>query len=328
VGATRGIEAQILPRHPFRFHLLPMEPIYRTAWWRNARWPLVAVRAWRTAGRVLNDERPAIVIGTGGYAAGPVVWRAQRARIPTALQEQNAFPGLTTRLLARGARQVHLGFPEARLRISPGRRTQVFVFGNPIAQPGRVDALAARAEFGLQADRPTVFVVGGSQGARALNEIVGRALHRGFLADVNVLWGTGTKHESHYAERAVPGRVVVRGFFDPISTAYAAADLVVARAGAMTVAELCAWAKPSILVPLPTAAADHQTFNARAMASAGASVMLIERELAAEPFSKTVSSLAHDRVRLDALARSARSRGHPNAARTVIAKVLELSQVE
>src|SRR5438034_11013193 len=144
VGAHLGIEAQILPRHPFRFHLLPMEPFYRRAWWRNLRWPVIALRAWRSAGRVLQDERPAIVIGTGGYAAGPVVWRAQRAGIPTALQEQHAFPGLTTRWLARGARQVHLGFPEARLRIATGPRTQVFVFGNPITTPGRVDASAAR----------------------------------------------------------------------------------------------------------------------------------------------------------------------------------------
>ena len=101
VGAARGIESQILPRHPFPFHLLPMEPLYRRAWWRNVRWPVIAVHAWRAAGRVLQVAKPAIVIGTGGYAAGPIVWRAQRARIPTVLQEQNAFPGLTTRALAR-----------------------------------------------------------------------------------------------------------------------------------------------------------------------------------------------------------------------------------
>jgi UDP-N-acetylglucosamine--N-acetylmuramyl-(pentapeptide) pyrophosphoryl-undecaprenol N-acetylglucosamine transferase len=328
VGAARGIEAQILPRHPFRFHLLPMEPLYRRTWWRNLRWPLIAVRAWRSAGRVLHDERPAIVIGTGGYAAGPIVWRAQRARIPTALQEQNAFPGLTTRVLARGARQVHLGFPEARLRLSPGRETQVFVYGNPIAPPGRVDAVAARAEFGLLPERRTLLVVGGSQGARALNETVARTLQRGLLGEVRLLWGTGALHESSYAELAVPGRIVVRGFFDPIATAYAAADLVVARAGAMTVAELCAWGKPSILVPLPTAAADHQTFNARAMVSAGASVMLVEEELTPDLLAKTLTGLIQDPARLAALGRSARARGHPNAARTIMEKVFELSQVE
>ena len=327
VGATRGIEAQILPRHPFRFHVLPMEPLYRRAWWRNARWPLIAVQAWRAAGQVLREERPAIVIGTGGYAAGPIVWRAQSAGIPTALQEQNAFPGLTQRLLARRARQVHLGFPEARLRLSPGRRTQVFVFGNPITPPSAIDPSAARTEFGLSGKHRTVLVVGGSQGARALNETISRVLQRGLLGDVNLLWGTGTVHVDRYAPLAMPGRVVVRGFFDPIGAAYAAADLVVARAGAMTVSELCAWAKPSVLVPLPTAAADHQTFNARALANAGASVLLLEREFTADAFSKTIAPLAHDDNRLDALARSARGRGHPNAARTIMEKVLELSQV-
>ena len=329
VGAGRGIEAQILPNHPFRFHLLPMEPIYRRAWWRNLRWPAIAVRAWRAAGQVLRDEQPAIVIGTGGYAAGPVVWRAQRARIPTALQEQNAFPGLTQRMLARGARQVHLGFPEARLRLSPGSQTQVFVFGNPITPPPptAVDASAARAEFGLSAERRTVLVFGGSQGARALNETVARVIQRGSLGDINLVWGTGTMHLERYAALAIPGRIAIRGFLDPIGAAYAAADLVVARAGAMTVSELCAWGKPSVLVPLPTAAADHQTFNAQALASAGASVMLLEREFTAEAFSSTVVGLAHDDPRLAALARSARGRGHPNAARTIVAKVLELSQV-
>ena len=327
VGAQRGIEAQILPRHPFRFHLLPMEPLYRRTWWHNLRWPAIAVRAWRSAGRVLHDERPAIVIGTGGYAAGPIVLRAQLAGIPTALQEQNAFPGLTTRLLARRARQVHLGFPEAERKLSPGRRTKIFVFGNPISPPGKVDASAARSEFGLSQDRRTVLVVGGSQGARALNETVARALEHGLLGDVNLLWSTGALHESVYASRSVSGRIVVRGFFDPISTAYVAADLVVARAGAMTVAELCAWGKPSVLIPLPTAAADHQTFNAQALTTAGASVLLLERELDPGSLAKAVEPLIRDPVRLEALGKSARKRGHPYAARNIMEKVLELSQV-
>src|SRR6266511_3014836 len=327
VGARRGIEAQVLPRHPFRHHLLQIEPLYRHAWWRNARWLLIAPRVWHEVGKLLQDERPAIVIGTGGYAAGPVVWRAQRAGIPTALQEQNAFPGLTTRWLARGARQVHLGFPEANLRLSPGPRTPVFVFGNPITPPGRVDAVAARSEFSLAAERRTVLVVGGSQGARALNETVARALGLELLRDVNLIWGTGAAHESRYAALAVPGRVVVRGFFDPIAPAYAAADLVVARGGAMTVAELCAWGKPSVLVPLPTAAADHQTFNAHALANAGASVLLLESELAPESFAKTITALVQNRGRLEELARSARKRGHPNAARTIMEKVLELRKL-
>src|SRR5256884_4714404 len=103
VGAVRGIEAQVLPRYPFRHRLLPIEPIYRRTWWKNVRWMLIAGRVWRAVGRVLDEERPAIVIGTGGYAAGPVVWRAQRAGLPTVLVEEDAFPGLTTRWPPRRA---------------------------------------------------------------------------------------------------------------------------------------------------------------------------------------------------------------------------------
>ena len=332
-GAQRGIEASILPRHPFRFHLLPIEPIYRQEWWRNYLLPLVWWRATRESNRVLRDEQPSIVIGTGGYAAGPVVVGAPHAGIPTGLQEQKAVTGRNTPRLARPPRQVHLGFPEARERLTLGPLTKVFVFGNPITPPpARVDPPRARSELGLTgaggARERTVFVFGGSQGARAINEVVAGAIERGLLGDVNLVWGTGTAHEPRYASLAVPGRIVVRGFFDPITTAYAAADLVVSRAGAMTVSELCAWGKPSVLVPLPTAAADHQTFNARALANAGASVLLLERELTPESFAKTVGSLATDRRSLDALGEAARKRGHPNAARTIIEKVLELSQVE
>ena len=329
VGAQRGIEARILPRHPFRFHLLPIEPLYRRQWWRNVLLPLMWLRATRAASRVLVDEQPDIVIGTGGYAAGPVVLRAQQRGLPTVLQEQNAFPGLTTRWLARRARQVHLGFPEARERLTPGPSTTIFVFGNPITPPPpRVDALAARGELGLTASERTVFVFGGSQGARPVNEAVAGAIERGLLGDVNLIWGTGTAHEARCAPLAVAGRIVIRGFFDPIATAYAAADLVVARAGAMTVSELCAWGKPSVLVPLPSAAADHQTSNARALANAGASLLLLERDLTPESFAKTVSALAADRGRLGQLGEAAQKRGHPNAARTIIRTVLELSQVK
>ena len=331
VGAQRGIEARILPRHPFPFHLLPIEPIYRRQWWRNVVFPLVWVRAVRAANRVLRAERPRIVIGTGGYAAGPVVLQAQQMGIPTVLQEQNAFPGLTTRWLVRRARQVHLGFPEARARLTLGPFTEAFDFGNPITPPpAHVDAQAARRELGLTGGprERTVFVFGGSQGARPINEAVAGALQRGSLGDVNLIWGTGTAHESRYAPLAVPGRVVIRGFFDPIRVAYAAADLVVARAGAMTVSELCAWGKPSVLVPLPSAAADHQTSNARALEVAGASFVLRERDLNADTLAVAVATLVADRRRLDDFGAAARKRGNPNAARNIVGKILELSQVE
>src|SRR5882724_3645154 len=292
VGAERGIEAQVLPRYPFRHHLLPMEPIYRRTWWNNVRWLLIAGRAWRAVGRVLEGERPVIVIGTGGYAAGPVVWRAQQRGVPTVLQEQNAFPGLATRWLARRARQVHLGFPEARERLRVGPRTAVFALGNPIRAPEPASRDAALVELGLLPSRPTLLVFGGSQGARAINYALAGALER--------------------------------RFFDPMALAYRAADLVVARAGAMTVAELCAWGKPSILVPLPTGAADHQTHNEAALAAAGAAIDLAEQGLTPYTLAQEVTALMADRTRLESLGTLARDRGHPDAAREIMSKILTL----
>src|SRR2546422_1559798 len=121
VGAERGIEAELLPRQPFRHHLLPIEPIYRRAWWRNARWLFLAPRVWREVGQLLRQEQPVIVIGTGGYVAGPVVWRAQRARVPTALGGGKAIPRLTTRWLARAPPPGDLRVPPAPRRAFPRR---------------------------------------------------------------------------------------------------------------------------------------------------------------------------------------------------------------
>src|SRR2546428_4265336 len=325
VGAERGIEAQVLPHYPFRHHLLPMEPIYRRTWWYNVRWLLIAGRAWRAVGRVLDAERPAIVVGTGGYAAGPVVWRAQRRRIPTVLQEQNAFPGLATRWLARRARQVHLGFPEAGTLLRVGPRTAVFALGNPIREPEPGNRDAAVAELGLVPSRPTLLVFGGSQGARAINYALAGALERRLLDGVNVVWGTGTAQADALARYAVAGRVVVRGFFDPMAPVYRAADMVVARAGAMTVAELCAWGKPSILVPLPTAAADHQTRNAAALAAAGAAIPPPVERLTPSPLAPGGRARVSARYPPEASATPGRGRGHPHAGREIAWRSFTLS---
>lgn len=324
VGAERGIEADVLPRYSFHYHLLPIEPIYRRTWWKNVRWPLILGRAWRAVGRVLDAERPAIVIGTGGYAAGPVLWRAQRRRVPTVLQEQNAEPGLTTRWLARGARQIHLGFPEARERLPVGPRTAVYALGNPIRPPEPGPRDAALAALGLLPSRPTLLVFGGSQGARRINYALAGALERRLLDGVNVLWGTGAAHAEALKRYAVPGRVLVRGFFDPMTPAYRAADLVVSRAGAMTVAELCAWGKASILVPLPTSAADHQARNASALAAVGAAIQLAEEHLSPFTLAEQVTALLADRAQLESLGTRARGRGHPDAAREIVSKILTL----
>jgi UDP-N-acetylglucosamine--N-acetylmuramyl-(pentapeptide) pyrophosphoryl-undecaprenol N-acetylglucosamine transferase len=325
VGARRGVEATLLPHRPFRFHLLPAEPLYRRAWWRNARWALAAWPLAAQCRRVLRTERPAVVVGTGGYAAAPMLLAAWASGIPLVLQEQNAFPGLTTRWFARRARQVHLGFPEAGRFLRPGRGTRVYTLGNPITPPDpALSRAAARAALGLPAECQVVFAFGGSQGAQRINAVLADLVNAGRMDQVTLLWGTGEGSWERYARYHNPPRRLVRPFWDPIAHAYAAADLAVARAGAMTTAELCAYGLPAVLIPLPTAAADHQTRNAEALAAVGAAVHLPDASLSADRLLAAIQDLLSAPSRTAQMGAQALGRGRPDAARKIAEAVVVL----
>ena len=323
IGAVRGVEARILPARDYRYYLLPSEPIYRRTWWRNVRWPFVAGRLLRKVAEVCEAEEPAAVIGTGGYASGPVVWWAARHGIPTAIQEQNAYPGLASRWLSRRVRHVYLGLPEARRLLRFGPTTQVFDTGNPIAPPTPERQGSAREKFDFNGERPVVLVTGGSQGALAINTAVAGWLDHGGLDNANLIWLTGRATHSQFQRYESP-RVRVLDFLDPMADAYAVADLVVSRAGMITVAELCAWGLPNVLIPLPTAAADHQTHNARVLAEAGASILLLQSELTPVRLQSVVGGLLGDRGRLEQMAAKASARGRPESARDIVSKLLTL----
>ena len=324
VGAQRGVDPTILPHRPFRHYLLPVEPIYRRAWWRNARWPFLVPRLWRACQRVLDAEQPALVVGTGGYAAGPILLAARLRGLPIALQEQDAQPGITTRWLSRWARQVHLGFPEAAGRLRVGRQTAVYALGSPIVPPAGRDRAEARAALGIPRDLAVAFVTGGSQGSRTINRAVAEAVDGGLLGEVALLWSTGASTFDTFRAYHRPPAVQVRAFWDPIADAYAASDLVVARAGAMTLAELAAWGLPGVLVPLPSAASDHQSANARALAAAGAAVHLPEAHLTSATLANAVERLFRDPAGLAGMAAAARRRGRPDAARGIADHLLTL----
>lgn len=326
IGAARGVEARLLPTRDFRFHLLPSEPIYRRTWWKNVRWPLIMGRLLRAVSAVFDAERPVAVLGTGGYASGPVVWWATRHGVPTAVQEQNAYPGLATRLLSRRVRHVYLGLPEARSLLRFGAATEVFETGNPIAPPSPERRPAALRRFGLDGSRPVVLVTGGSQGALAINRVVADWLDAGGSRGADLLWVTGRGTYEEFATRHRPPAVQVIDFLDPMADGYAVADLVVSRAGMITVAELCAWGLASVLVPLPTAAADHQTHNGRVLADAGAAALLPQSQLTAERLGETVQTLLSDRPTREAMAARALARGRPHAAAEIVSRLLTLAQ--
>lgn len=327
VGAERGIEARILPTRDFRYHLLPAEPIYRRQWWKNLRWPFVAGRLISRLSHLFAAEQPLAVVGTGGYASGPAVWFATRRKLPTAIQEQNAYPGLVSRMLASRVRHIYLGLPEARARLKLGRATQVFDTGNPIPAPDPTRRPAALERFGLAAGGtppPVLLVTGGSQGAIAINQTVAAWIDSGEAAGVNLLWTAGRGSYQEFARYHRPPAVQVFDFLDPIADAYAVADLVVARAGMMSGAELCAWGLPSILIPLPTAAEDHQRYNAEALAAAGAAEMILQRDLTPARLGQAVGGLLSDPARLGAMRQAALGRGKPAAADEIVSYLLTL----
>ena len=325
VGAVRGVEARLLPTRDFRFHLLPSEPIYRRTWWKNVRWPLIMGRLLRAVSNLFAAEQPVAVLGTGGYASAPVVWWAAQHGIPTAVQEQNAYPGLATRLLSRRVRHVYLGLPEARALLRFGAGTEVFDTGNPIAPPTPERRTAALARFGLSGARPVLLVTGGSQGALAINRAVAGWLDAGGPRDADVLWVTGRGTYEEFASRHRPPAVQVIDFLDPMADGYAVADLVVSRAGMITVAELCAWGLPSVLIPLPTAAADHQTHNGRVLAAAGAATLLTQVQLTPARLGETVETLLSEPQARAAMASRALARGRPQAASDIVSRLLTLA---
>ena len=335
VGARRGVEARVLPEKGVEHTLLPLQPIQRDRVWRNWRLvPAMSGAVWGLS-RLMLRTRPSLVVGTGGYASGPACGWAVLVGVPIALQEQNSFPGLTTRWLSRFARQVHVGFPEAASYLRAGKRTEILEHGNPIEPPsGDIDRAEARKYFGLRPDSTVVLVVGGSQGARAINEALGGALERVAAGDaerpgsLEILWATGRTHIEAVSARLAPlgvdRWVRTRGYIDAMPKALASADVAISRAGAMGTAELLAWGIPSILVPLPTAAADHQTHNAKALEAFGAAVALLEKDLTPSRLWDDIMALVADDERRNRMAERARDRARPAAARRIAEDLLKI----
>lgn len=321
VGALRGIERDVLPTTEFPHTLLDLHPLYRPRVWNNWKTVRGALGAWRAMGRLGRSLQPRMVVGTGGYAAGLTMFWAWRHGIPVVQHMGDAHPGITARLSARFTQQAFLGFPEAASTLPKGSCEYIDT-GNPIEPLPDIhpDPAMARERWGFPPSARVVLVFGGSQGARALNQAVASWVECGVAGDLCVIWATGKgqydayKHLDRADVRVVP-------YLAPIANAYAATDLALVRAGMMGTSELSAWGIPMILVPLPTAAADHQTRNAMVIERSGAGVLLPQRDLTAERLATTVRGLLGDAPRLTQMAGAARARGRPEAARDIACRI-------
>lgn len=324
IGAERGIEREVLPQAGFPFELLDLHPLYRSRPWENWKTVRGALTAWSCIRAEVESEHPACVVGTGGYAAGIALGYAAYNGIPIVLQEQNTYPGLTARFFSRYAAQVHLGFPEARSRLWASKRTRVFDSGNPIEPPADAfNKVSAKTKWGLPASGKVLLVYGGSQGSQAINGSVADWVRSGLPPDLHVIWATGRANYEKLAHLE-DDRVKVRAYIAPMSEAYRASDFALSRAGAMATAELCAWGIPVIVVPLPTAAADHQTANARALESAGAAKMIRQVDLSRETLANAIVGLLESPATLETMKRKALERARPTAAADIARHILGL----
>lgn len=335
LGSRRGVEARVLPERDVPYRLLPVQPLYRSRPWRNLRLLTSAPAVgWGVRG-IFRSFRPDLVVGTGGYASAPAVAWAVMKRIPTALQEQNAYPGVVTRMLAGRVDQLHLAYPEALDHLSPGKRTVVHSHGNPVAVREGTETDSARSADPLAYRWPRgriVLVTGGSQGARGINEALLRSLDSAaeLPEDVTVVWVAGPAHAPAIAARVESSRwanrIEVVPYIENLGTQLHNATLAIARAGAMSLAEMTAAGLPAVLVPLPTSAEGHQLANARALAAAGAAVVREEAELADGDLWSVAAEILNDLERLASMAAASRERGAPDAARRIAAALLELAR--
>lgn len=320
IGTARGIEARVVPAAGYQLEVLHVSGLKRMGVTATAQGLGRIPRAvWRSR-QILRRFRPDVVLGVGGYASGPVGLATAAVRVPLALQEQNSIPGLTNRWLGRFARRVFAGFDEAAAFFPPGRCQ---TSGNPVRR-AFVDASVA-GEPSPAPGQPRLLVVGGSQGARAVNDLVVTALIK--LAATGrvppTVHQTGAADEarmtSRYAEAgAVGAGVNVRPFLEDMVAAYRESSLVIARAGALTLAELAVLGKPAILIPLPTAADDHQTRNAQSFARAGAAVVFPQTAARPEELAALVADLLGDDARLRSMGQAMRRLGKPEAAMSIV----------
>lgn len=328
VGAENRMEMQRVPAAGYPIKGLPVSGFDRKHLLKNVvvLWRLM--KSQRMARRIVKDFRPDVAVGVGGYASGPTLKMAGKQGVPMLLQEQNSYAGVTNKLLAKDAAIICVAY-EGLERFFPADKIKLT--GNPVRQgltENKCSREEAVASYGFDASKPVVLIVGGSLGARSVNESVLANLEAIRNSDVQFIWQTGKFYLPEMKQRVgenVPKNLVVTDFIADMDVAYAAADLVVSRAGAGSISEFCLLGKPVILVPSPNVAEDHQTKNAMALVNKGAAVFVKDVE-AKEKLVPTALELVSDKSRLAELRTNILTLALPDSANIIADEVIRLAE--
>lgn len=325
VGTKNKIEARVVPEKGFAFSTIWISGFHRRLTLDNLLFPVKVVVSLFQSFFLIRRLKPGVVVGTGGYVCGPVLYVASLSGVPTVVHESNSYPGITTRLVASKITKLFLTFDITRKWLPKIDAAKIELVGNPTRDAlGTVTRKVGKEYFKLDSENKTLLVFGGSLGAASLNGVMEKIIPILKNTGVQVIWQTGNMDFDRYRKLACES-VWVGKFIDKIEYAYAAADVVMCRSGATTLAELTRLGKPAILVPYPHAAANHQELNARAMVEAGAAVMVKDSELENLTLPTIEEMFSHPAF-LDAMGEKSLALGKPNAGREIAKTILKMAR--
>ncbi len=312
VGAKGKMEMDKIPQKGYPIVGLPIRGFSRSSFFKNISLPFRLIYSLLQCFRILKKHKPSIVVGVGGYASGPLLWVAQSLNIPTLIQEQNSYAGLTNKKLGKKATYICAAYQEVQA-FFPNKT--ILHTGNPIRKEIRtgVSKKEALHALGLKNDKKTLFIMGGSLGAKSINQATEYMLKKIDLSEIQIIWQTGKLYYDTLKSRVPENQDIhLYPFIEQMAVVYAAADLVISRAGALSISELQHLAKPSILIPSPNVAEDHQTKNALALVKQKAAVLIPDHK-AKENLAKVVAQTIHDNQALHALSTHIKQMDRPDA---------------
>ncbi len=325
VGASGRMEMKKVPEAGYRITGLKVSGIQRRLTWSNLWFPIRLLASIRKSLSILREFRPHVVVGFGGYVSGPILYAATRRKIPTLIQEQNGYAGLANKWLANKVQTICVAYANME-KYFP--RDKIVFTGNPVREELKQVAVLREQAFEffqLDPQKPTLLIIGGSLGARTINQSIKRHLAKLTAARVQLIWQTGSLYYQQLRDSMVPvDNCKIYEFIKEMDMAYAAATVVVSRAGALSIAELCLTEKPVILVPSPNVAEDHQTKNARALVEADAAI-LVPDDQAMELLVDRVIALIKDREKQKTLSKNIGKLARPQAARHIAEEVFKLA---
>lgn len=324
VGTAKGVENLVVPDAGFPLERIWISGFNRSAMSKNLLFPIKLIVSLFQAFVLLKRVKPDLVIGTGGYVCGPVIYIAALLKIPTLIIEENAFPGVTTKLLANKVNKICIAFEDCKRYLKTTK--EIILTGNPIRQQHQeIDKETAKDFFQIEEKRKTIFTFGGSQGAQSINKVFAEILRKNPELPFDLIWQTGISDFPKLCkEFGLRKDVRIYEFLKEMNFAYKACDLVVCRSGAMTMTEITNAGLPAVMIPLKFAAENHQEKNARTLENAGVGIVVLDNNIDSDKFFRDLNSLLGNPEKLKVMSTKSKELGNPNANEAILKEILSL----